>query len=129
MFSNPPESEMTWPEEDGGGYHYMQIDGKWINLKDTLRAYNFHLGNGNVYDATGNLVKTVDNSFRVSLPKSSFSISADKTTKVKLRMHIDNWFESPIVWDHNVIGGDIMKKQDEMAKVVKNGWNVFSFEK
>ncbi len=31
---NPPEVNMFWPEVlDGGGYHYMMLDGKW---KDTV---------------------------------------------------------------------------------------------
>jgi hypothetical protein len=30
MFVNPPESNMAWTDILGGGYHYMQLNGKWV---------------------------------------------------------------------------------------------------
>jgi hypothetical protein len=82
MFVNPPESFMVWPEEDGGGYHYLQLEGKWINPDNIKIGYAFHLGRGQHYDNSGHPIPPyIDNSFRVSLPSSTFSISKEKLLK------------------------------------------------
>ena len=31
FFPNPPENNMSWPDVLGGGYHYMKINGRWID--------------------------------------------------------------------------------------------------
>jgi len=130
MFVNPPESNMVWPEYLGGGYHYMKLNGKWLDTNNVRRGFAFHLGIGQHYDSTGAVVPPfIDNSFRVSLPGSSFSVSDGKTTKITIRMNIEQWFKDPVVYDHNKWGGDIMQKQPAMATAVKNGHNVFEFVK
>ncbi len=127
MFVNPPESNMVWTEENGGGYHYMKINGKWLDPNNYLRGSAFHIGRGQIYDANGNITGYIDNSFEVTLPVSSFSISVNNTTKIKLRMHVEEWFKDPNTYDHNTYGGDIMQNQEAMHKACENGWNVFEF--
>ncbi|MCK5847221.1 MAG: hypothetical protein KAG84_07275 [Bacteroidales bacterium] len=129
MFANQPEVNMLWPEELGGGYHAMQLDGKWRLANDTLTGFNFHLGPGQFYDTSGDITGFIDNSFVVSIPSSDFEISTGSTTNLILRMHVDKWFTSPIVYDHNTYGGSIMATQDAMEKVVMNGHDVFSIVK
>ncbi len=125
MFVNPPENQMTWPEYLGGGFHYMKLNGKWKNPNGYLYNTDFHLGRGQVYDANGTITGFIDNSFRVSIPSSSFDISASKTTAFDLIMDIKQWFENPNVYDHNYWGGAIMENQDAMEAAKENGWNVF----
>lgn len=128
MFVNQPESNMVWPEELGGGYHYLQLEGKWIDPNGIKIGYAFHLGRGQHYDGSGNPIPPfIDNSFRVSLPNSAFSVKAGETTNIVLRMNIENWFEEPHIYDHNQWGGDIMQQQPAMLLAKENGWNVFSF--
>jgi len=45
-FVNPPESNFFWPEVLGGGYHYMQINGKFINKNSEIQNMNIHTGIG-----------------------------------------------------------------------------------
>ena len=52
LFSNPPESEMFWPEPLGGGYHYMKLNGKWRNAEGELVPLCIHLGIGQNTDLT-----------------------------------------------------------------------------
>ncbi len=120
MFVNQPESNMAWPEGLGGGYHAMQLDGKWKKSGDTLSNFNFHLGPG-----SDNGVK-VHNSFIVSIPASDFAITVGNTTTVDIRMNVENWFKNPISYDHNYYGGSIMQNQEAMGAIVSNGWDVFS---
>lgn len=130
MFVNQPETNMSWGEYYGGGYHYLQLEGFWVYSSTINIGYAYHLGRGQSRDADNKpAAPFFDNSFRVSLPSSSFSIANGKTTEVIFRMNIEKWFMEPHIWDHNVIGGDIMENQPAMNMAKENGWNVFSFHK
>ena len=128
MFVNPPESNMFWPEYLGGGYHYMKLNGKWRDPEGVIRPFNFHLGIGQVYDASGQITGFIQNYFYVHLPASSFEIQKGKITRVQLVMNVNEWFEDPKIFDFNVWGGDIMQKQEAMHIACENGHNVFSVE-
>lgn len=130
MFLNPPEVNMSWPDVLGGGYHYMMIDGKWKDLQGVLQPYNFHLGIGQLYHGNDYNVDSiyafVQNCFTVTLPGSSFSIGDKDTLAFILTMHIESWFETPLIFDFNSWGGAIMQNQAAMAIVKGNGQDVFS---
>lgn len=126
MFTDPPESLMFWPEYLGGGYHYMKLNGKWLDTTGLERPFNFHLGIGQVYDSeTGDITGFIQNYFEIQVIGSSFSIEAGQTTAIDLVMHVDRWFSDPHIYDHNYWGGDIMQKQAAMKTGCENGWNVF----
>jgi len=125
-FTNPPESNMFWPQFLGGGYHYMKLNGKWRDTADVITPFNFHLGIGQIYDSTGNITGFVQNYFKVTLPSSSFSISGGQTVQVTLDMNINEWFEDPNIYDFNVWGGQIMQNQTAMHLACQNGHNVFT---
>lgn len=125
-FVNPPESNMSWPDALGGGYHYMMINGKW--LKDNiLTPFNFHLGRGQQYDGE-TITDFIDNSFTVTVPASSFTMDENGVT-LTLNMNINNWFCSPEIFDFNHFGGAIMTNQTAQEVARANGQNVFSIKK
>jgi hypothetical protein len=127
MFVNPPESFMFWPENLGGGYHYMKLNGKWLNDLNQMAPFNFHLGIGQIYESyPDSIISFVQNYFTVNLPSSSFDLSASETKTIDIAMNVENWFKSPNTYNHNTWGGDIMQKQAAMATAVENGWDVFS---
>ncbi len=125
IFVNPPESFMFWPEYLGGGYHYMKLNGKWLDTLQNLYPFDFHLGIGQIYDTTGFITGFVQNYFTVTLPQSAISITTGQTTTLGIVMNIENWFKDPHVYDHNEWGGDIMQTQEAMRLGCENGWNVF----
>jgi hypothetical protein len=132
MFLNPPERDMFWPEYLGGGYHYMKLNGKWLSSDGMVKPFNFHLGIGQIYAGgvidPDSITGFVQNYFEVELPASSFSINAGETKEFEIRMNVENWFQHPHVYDHDVWGGDIMQKQDAMKLGCENGKeDVFSF--
>jgi hypothetical protein len=133
LFVNPPEAIMGWPAVLGGGYHYMMMNGKWKDRNSLIMPFNFHLGIGQLYKGTGydvdSIYAFVDNSFKVSLPGSSFTLADQEKLTFGLTMHIENWFQNPHVYDHNYWGGAIMQKQPAMQMAKENGWNVFSLER
>lgn len=130
MFVNPPERDMFWPEYLGGGYHYLKLNGKWLEPDQTIQTtpFDFHLGRGQIYYSyPDSITGFVSNEFRVSLQGSGFIVQPGITTEVTLVMNIEKWFKEPNIYDHNVYGGYIMQNQDAMEKVKENGHNVFTF--
>ena len=127
VFLNPPESNMFWPEFLGGGYHYMKLNGKWIDTASNLSAFNFHLGIGQTYDAVvvDSITGFVQNYFTVTLPNSAFTVREDKTTTVEIIMNMEKWFNTPNVWDFNECSAT-MQNQTAMQRAIENGGTVFS---
>ncbi len=127
LFTDPPESNMFWPDVLGGGYHYMKFNGKWVDPNQQVSPFNLHLGIGQVYDSTGNIISYVQNYFKVSPEYSSFIINDNDTTSIILDMNIASWFNTPHLWDLNVMGGMIMQNEDAMKMLCENGYDVFTF--
>ena len=127
LFLNPPESLMFWPELLGGGYHYMKLNGKWLDTLDQVSPFNFHLGIGQIYEQYPDLIEAyVHNHFIVQIDNIDLEIAANATAEITLIMHVENWFRSPNIYDHNFWGGDIMQNQEAMQAACENGWDVFS---
>ena len=128
MFVNPPESFMFWPEQLGGGYHYMKLNGKWINELNQISPFNFHLGIGQIYQSfPDSISEFIQNYFTVDMIDGDFVIKENNTTTLDLVMNVENWFRNPNTYNHNFWGGDIMQKQDAMHQAVENGHDVFSY--
>lgn len=119
LFVNPPQRDMFWPDNMGGGYHYMKMNGKWKINSDTDKAFNLHLGIGM---QMGNTTKN-HNYFTVTLPLNIHAGSLKNTYTIT--MNIEKWFESPNLWNWDVIGGQIMQNQEAMHKAAENGANAF----
>jgi hypothetical protein len=131
IFVNPPESLMFWPDVMGGGYHYLKLNGKWLNPMQQLSPFNFHLGIGQIYDTTGQITGFVQNYFKTGavLPVySSYAlvINANQTSGIAIVMNLESWFKTPHTWDFNYRGGDIMQNQDAMETGSENGIDAFN---
>ena len=124
-FVNPPESNFFWPDHLGGGYHYMQINGKFRNKNDTLQNMNIHTGIGQLRNEHNEITQFVHNYFTVTLPVE-FSVSDDKILPIiTLNMEIQRWFDTPNVYDIEEFGSGIMQNQQAQELLKENGWNVF----
>ena len=128
-FVNSPEKDFFWPTVLGGGYHYMQINGKWEDRAGNRKSMNFHTGIGQLYKnnviATDSIYAFIHNYFRVDLP-IRFTVEKNKITSLNLIMHIDKWFSTPLVYDHDYFGSGIMQNQQAQEIIRQNGKNVFS---
>lgn len=130
-FVNPPESNMAWPDILGGGYHYMMLNGKWIDPSQTEQVFNFHMGIGQNYTDTVNyntetITGYVHNNFDVTLATPNLTIVTNKTAKLCINMDILSWLKTPHTWDFNYWGGAIMQNQRALNTVKENGFDVFS---
>lgn len=128
-FINPPESYMFWPDFLGGGYHYMKLNGSWLEADQTIQTtpFNLHLGIGQIYYSfPDSITGFIHNDFRVSLPGSSFNIAGGEKKLITLTMNIEKWFIEPHIYDLDVIGSSTMQNQEALQKLRENGHNVFS---
>ena len=106
----------------GGGYHFMQLEGKFIDNTTTETGYAYHA------------IRAVDNSkspqefqntfFEVDL--GAVSITKDATFEIK--MNIAEWFKNPNTWDLNVLNNMLMPNFNAQIMMFENGQNVFSLE-
>ena len=120
-FSNPPESNMFWPDELGGGYHYMKLNGKYQNADNLLAPLAIHLGRGQ----NASLTEFYDNSFTVELP-IELDVYDGRNYPLGLVMNINQWFRDPMAYDFNTFGSAIMQNQQAQLTLKRNGHNVFS---
>ena len=120
-FNNPPESNMFWPDELGGGYHYMKLNGKYQNPDNLLAPLAIHLGRGQNAEHT----EFYDNSFTVELP-IELDVYDGRDYPIGLVMNINKWFRDPVVYDFNTFGSAIMQNQQAQQTLKRNGHDVFS---
>jgi hypothetical protein len=124
LFTNPPESEMFWPDMLGGGYHYMKLNGKYLNTEGHLAPLAIHLGIGQNEDCT----EFYQNYFIVELP-IDFTVKANTENQLDLTMVIDNWFRNPHTIDFDEFGSHIMQNQTAQRLLSGNGKDVFKIGK
>lgn len=131
IYTDPPESNMFWPDQLGGGYHYMKLNGRWKDPDLVIVPFNFHLGIGQTYDNAGQVTGFVQNYFTVNPYLMSGSgktqILPDQVTGITIYMHTDSWFRSPNTWDFNDWGGMIMQNQEAMKTACENGHDAFTY--
>jgi len=123
-FENPPECNFSWPNHLGGGYHYMQINGKFINKEGNLQNMNIHTGIGQIYNENDEVVQFVHNYFIVNLPVN-FNVEFNQTTSITLNMEIQRWFDTPNIYNFDDFGTGIMQNQNAQKLLKENGENVF----
>ena len=108
----------------GGGYHYMQLDGKFLNSNNESQGYNYHAIRA--ADNPGpNPTFPQDTFFRVIL--GAITIAAD--TEISVAMHIEEWFKNPYSWDLNVYNQMLMPNSEAQILMYQNGQNVFSIDR
>lgn len=112
----------TWsvPEPLGGGYHYMRLEGKYINSINEEIGYQFHNVRANDMSTTPLTLK--DTSIEVIL--GSITIVDGATIEVK--MDVAEWFKNPNLWDLNTEFQMLMPNYDAQLRMNENGQNVFS---
>ena len=108
------------PEMLGGGYHYMQFDGKFINTSNDEQGFNYHA------------IRAVDNPGpNPSFPQDTFfsvnlgSMTLTKNTTINVNANIAEWFKNPNLWDLNVLNAVLMPNASAQIMMYENGQNVF----
>jgi len=107
----------NWPAMLGGGYHFMQFEGNYLDGTGTPQPYAYH--NGTAKESTGVFEQ---NFIEVELP----AITITNNATVELKMNLAEWFKNPNTWDLNTLNVDLMGNYDAQIMMNENGQNVFS---
>ncbi len=109
------------PDNLGGGYHYMQFDGKFINTNMDEQGFNYHA------------IRAVDNPGpNPTFPQDTFftvnlgAIAITNSTEIEIQMNIAEWFKNPNLWDLNVYNQMLMPNSTAQILMFENGQSVFS---
>jgi hypothetical protein len=114
-------ADFTVPEILGGGYHYMQFDGQYLDVNGDRQPFNYHAIRA--FDPLG-IEDPRDTSFEVNLG----TIIIGGNTTINVDMDVYEWFSNPNTWDLNVLNTELMGNFDAQIDMNQNGATVFSLE-
>jgi hypothetical protein len=108
------------PSMLGGGYHFMQFDGKYQGAT-SINNFNYHVIRAVDRSNPSNVVFQ-DTSFKVELG----SVLVQEGSAIKVKMNVSEWFKNPHNWDLNVLNTVLMPNFNAQVLMNANGKNVFS---
>lgn len=111
--TNPENLGMAWPDHMGGGYHFLKLEGHYLDTNGQINGYTLHLGTQEMLVA------------HQTIPLS-LQITEAQSTSLKLNMNINEWFVHPNTYDFTISGNHIMGNDSSMQKIRDNGKDVFS---
>ena len=107
----------------GGGYHYMQFDGKYSNSSVTDAPFNYHN------------IRAVNPGMNPTFPDQNTFIVVDlgpatitDNVEITVNSNIAEWFKNPNQWDLNTLNQVLMPNPDAQLLMNQNGQNVFTLE-
>ena len=101
------------PDMLGGGYHYMQLEGKFLNKNLEQQGFAYHtIG---AYNSTTKEVE--DTSFVVDLG----AISIKNNATIEVKMNVAEWFKNPNEWDLNTLNSMLMPNFEAQKIMSANG--------
>ncbi|MEM0517878.1 MbnP family protein [Aequorivita flava] len=112
------DADWNWPTNLGGGYHFMQMDGKFEDVAGISQPFNFHNGTARVSDGV------FEQNFIAFNFDKNFTITDDATIEIK--MDISEWFKNPVTWELNDRSTNLMMNYGAQKDMQKNGGSVFS---
>ena len=119
----PDLNSVEWdvPEMIGGGYHFMQLDGKYKDPLGVENSYNFHVVRA--YNTTTNMPE--DTSFKIEVG----SVILKNNATIEIKMNVAGWFKTPNDWDLNEKSTELMPDYEAQKLLSENGQTgVFSLE-
>ncbi len=105
---------MAWPDPMGGGYHFLKLEGRFMDGEDEY-GYAMHIG-------TDPYVIPV----QMHLEDKAEVIS--QSGEITLEMSIKEWFANPHTYDFNQDGNYSMGDTSAMLMLAQNGQHVFTLK-
>ncbi len=112
------------PDPLGGGYHYMRMEGTYINPLGSNENYQYHTVRANRHESLPPTVpvELLDTSFVVTLGV----ISIGENANIDVKMNVAEWFKNPNEWDLNTLFTILMPNFEAQKMMSANGKNAFS---
>ncbi len=106
---------MSWPDVMGGGYHFIKLEGQYLNTNGAPKGYAVHLGTNAalVNHQPLNIMLTVEQ---------------NKTSQLTLAMNINAWYTQPHNFNFNTDGNYTMGIPELMQIIRNNGKDVFEIK-
>lgn len=105
----------------GGGYHFMQFDGKYKDINNQEQPFNYHAIRAVDRSDPNNLIFQ-DTSFLINLGNVTITNNAE----IEIKMNISEWFKNPNTWSLNQLNTVLMPNFDAQKLMSENGKSVFS---
>ena len=107
------------PNALGGGYHFMQFDGKYRDITSVEAPFNYHV------------ISAIDPSNTNDPKDTSFSLNIGAATiggntNIQIEMDVSEWFKNPTMWNLNEYDINLMGNYDVQLLMNQNGSSVFS---
>ncbi|MFT5959529.1 MAG: hypothetical protein ACI8VJ_001287, partial [Polaribacter sp.] len=109
------------PEMLGGGYHFMQFNGKYLDTNSEESGFNYHTIRA-VDRTDPNNLEFEDTSFEVNLG----TIKITNTTEIEIEVNLAEWFKNPNTWNLNELNTVLMPNFEAQKMMSANGKSVFS---
>ena len=107
------------PPMMGGGYHNMQLEGKYkFNGNDSSYAYH------NIAKKRVTMVSPFEAN-NISIRLGGIALNQHNVV-VEIQMNIAEWFKNPTTWDLNTYHSSLMENYTAQSMMQANGYNVFS---
>ena len=103
-----------------GGYHYMQLEGKFIDNTDTEVGYAYHA----IRAADGSTTPPTIQETSIDVNIRNVTITNDVSFNIE--MNIAEWFKNPNTWDLNILNNMLMPNFEAQIMMNENGQNVFT---
>ena len=107
------------PNALGGGYHFMQFDGKYRDITSVEAPFNYHVISA--IDPT-NTNDPKDTSFSLNIGAATIG----GNTNIQIEMDVSEWFKNPTTWNLNEYDVNLMGNYDVQLLMNQNGSSVFS---
>ncbi|WP_410006795.1 MbnP family protein [Aequorivita nionensis] len=108
----------NWPAMLGGGYHFMQMEGKYDDGNGGEPPYAYHNGTARVSEGV------FEQNFISFNFNQNFTITNDATIEIK--MNIAEWYKNPYTWNLNIFNSNLMMNYEAQKHMNENGQTVFS---
>ncbi|NQV52205.1 MAG: hypothetical protein HQ500_03435 [Flavobacteriales bacterium] len=108
--NNLRNNEMIWPTMMGGGFHFIKLEGHFLNAEDKPTGFTVHLG--------------TEGFTSPQRPEEVVKIGMDHPV-ITLRMEVLEWFDTPTLYDLNE-GNYSMGDSVLMRQLSNNGRDAFT---
>lgn len=121
VYADLNSTSFNVPEMLGGGYHYMQFDGKYKDSNNADANFNYHAIRAADISDPDNIILQ-DTSFDVDLG----NVEITENTTIEIKMNVAEWFKNPNTWNLNELNTVLMPNFDAQILMNQNGQSVFS---
>ncbi len=111
--------DWDWPQRLGGGYHYLQMDGKYKTDNDSLKPYDLYMGKAR--DTTGANTRYENNHFRVNFDLDSVKLNRD--INIEVIVNLEQLFKEPDTLDLDQLPKKMRGHFPTQEKLEANGRN------